>query len=1029
MARYCARVKRELKLCRGLDTRSPTGAEMNLALLVLFGFTDGGSSLQSGPPVVHLSRTPATQWRLSSSVRAKSFRSMWGEHSYLRWDERNGTLRFVGLSGANEVDADLLAADIATASGIDAGDLYLAQVTERPHGDGIRRYLRYARTWRGSRVVGDEILLVATNTEIGAAWVRLSPISGQQLPQSGEVVWPHPRGFGVVATENISDRRVEYRDRSGALLGTYDPRRFGTATVTHDEFTVGDPMVSHPARRVAIADASGVIEVAGDDGTYALSGPLTVELTSDQLRVRQSGNAIVRSGVDDIDLIGGDRISYAAAATQHHSWEVRDWIEARWPTHAWLAGRIEADVDLNSGTCNAYYTNGTINFYAQNEVCNATGRIASVVYHEVGHGVHDFIRAGGTFASDVSEGSADYISATILDDPEIGAGFYLDGSAIREIETDKRYPDDTTGESHNDGLIWASFLWNLRGNWSDTFGSELGTELADLIMLGALEQGPELTDLMEAVLVADDDDGDWNNGTPNDCELLALLDQHGLGPGALGVVEMSHVPLSAQRSATEGYPLEASLQRWFDACTGTPDLAVTAYTSRNEATLLPELDGTGMEAWTKLPLATSDGTNYAIDFPRQPANSVAKYFMALSTLDGAVVAYDHRGVDEDAYRFWVGDRNELWCEDFDSGAEGFVHGGGIPWELDVLGADDWGIGAVTGINLNDPDAPYSGTALVGTALDADYAPNNASYLRLPALSIDQPGLMRLLSYRRWLSVEDALYDQARLVLLDDLGALSSQLWSNPATAGGSTRLADGDWVLRDHSLAPYLDETGLGLGALNFGYSLRSDAGLEYGGWNIDDLCVVELDDAPAHYRRVELVAQWTDTGLTEVGPVELQWITPWIQPLTTTVLVRKEGTWPANLSDGVIVDLDLAPIFGESKSVIDELPGLERGTSWYYALFTAGREGDVDVYALAVEGENAAVVDFPVRDTGEPFDSAVEDETGVEDVVDTGENEEPKGESPPDCGCSSSTGSGAVGAALGAMLFLRKRRHSSGPT
>lgn len=996
---------------------------MNLGLLVLVGFTGSSEPLQSGPPTVHLARTPAAQWQLSSSARANDFRAMWGDNAYLRWDERNGTLRFVGLSGASENEAELLVADLATASGIDAGELSLAAVTERPHGNGTRKYLRYTRTWGGIPVVGDEIVLVSTYGQVGAAWVRLTPIAGQPAPAANEVVLPLSRGYGVVATEGISASRIEYRDRSGLVLSAYDPRRFGTVTVTHDEFTVGDPMVTHPARRVSITAADGTVEVAGDDGIFSLSGPVSVEFTSDQLRVRQSGNDVVRAGENEISLVGGDNVQYSAAATQHHTWEVRDWIEDRWPTHAWLAERIAADVELMTGSCNAYYTNGTINFYAANELCNSTGRIASVIYHEVGHGVHDYIRAGGTFAVDVSEGSADYISGTLLDDAEISRGFFVDGSSIREIETDKRYPEDTTGEPHNDGLIWASFLWNLRTQWADTFGFELGVELTDLLMLGALEQGPEMTDLMEAVLVADDDDGDWTNGTPNDCELLTLLDLHGLGPGAMGVVEMRHEALSAQASGTEGYLVEATLERWFETCTGTSELAVTAYTSRAEATMLPAQDGTGIEAWTKLTLSTADGAIFNGEIPRQPANSVAKYFLALSTADGTSVEFDHRGIDEDAHRFWVGDRLALWCEDFEAGAEGFVHGGGIPWEVDVLGADEWGIGPVTGVNLNDPDAAYAGTTLVGTALDADYTANNASYLRLPAVEIATPGLMRLLSYRRWLTVEDALYDQARIVTVDDLGVLTTQLWSNPVTPGGSTHLLDGDWILRDHSLSPYLDETGLAPTPLNFGYSLRSDGGLEFGGWNLDDVCVVELDDAPGHYRRTALIAAWTDTGEAQPAAVELSWNTPWIQPLATTVLVRKEGGWPETLTDGVILDLDLTPIFGEQKSVIDELPGLERGTTWYYALYSVGRAGDTDVYVAAVEGENAAIVDFPVRDTGEPIDSAAPRDTAAEMEDETGESGEIVNDPEDECGCSTGAGPGAVGTVLGAMLLLRKRR------
>ena len=64
--------------------------------------------------------------------------------------------------------------------------------------------------------------------------------------------------------------------------------------------------------------------------------------------------------------------------------------------------------------------------------CNNLGQIADVTYHEVGHGIHHYILESGTFAGDVSEGSADFISATILNDPILAPNARPDGSYIRD---------------------------------------------------------------------------------------------------------------------------------------------------------------------------------------------------------------------------------------------------------------------------------------------------------------------------------------------------------------------------------------------------------------------------------------------------------------------------------------------------------------------------------------------------------------------------------------------------------------------
>ncbi|GDX82542.1 hypothetical protein LBMAG42_43530 [Deltaproteobacteria bacterium] len=984
----------------------------------------------SGPPTLHLSRTPAVQWRLTASPRYQAFADAWGA-TYVRWDERTGVPRFLGMTGAAESDAEALVAAIAQLANLDAAELTLATTRSRPFGDTDRTTSRYTRTWRGAPVEGDEVVIVATGGRIGAVWVRLTPISGLPTPRSNEVIVADPaRGFGRLVHVYRSPMQVRAVDRAGAVVFDYDPRRFDTVTVTHEETTVGDALVTDAARGVTVTDETSVMEVTADDGSHSLTGNLMVELTGPDLVVLQNGASITHTGTDDIDLDPGDDITYSAANTLHHFHQVWDWLGDRWPTHGWLGRQVQANVDMSSGSCNAYYTSGTVNFFASSGVCNATGRIASVVYHEIGHGIHEYILAGGTFASDVSEGSADFVSATILDDPTISAGFYVDGSAIRELETDRVYPTDVTGEVHNDGLIWASFLWDLREAWTTTYAYDAGVELTDALFLGALEQGPELTDLLEAVLVADDDDGDWSNGTPHDCELIDLLTLHGLGPGAMGVLEVGHVPLGAQASDTEGYPVEVDVLSAFSTCTGIGAPSVSVWHTADAHALPPNADGSGWEPWSELPLSTADGVSYTGTIPRLPATSTTRYFYEITAADGSTSESSHSGNEQDLFQFWIGDRAPLWCEDFEAGEAGFVHADGIPWESLTGAVDDWSFGSPLGTGTFDPDLAWSGAQIATTALDANYQPQAAEYLQTPTVDLSTPGRMRLLTYQRWLTVEDGLYDHARVVVND--GTTWTPIWSNAATAAGSHQLLDGDWSTRDHDLAAFLTPDGSTGTPLSFDFSLQTDAGLEFGGWALDDLCVIELDDVPDHYRRVGLVASWADAGEEEVGTVDVSWHTPWIKPLSLTVLVRQEGRAPESLTDGVILDLDLSPVWGEVKTVVDTLPGLERGTEWHYALFAAG-EDDLELYETAVEGQNAATVGFPIRDTGEPIDTADSGDSGVPEdsavVVDSGggKSEDTGAKTPGGCGCASGAGAplGGLALVMAALATARRRRGS----
>ncbi len=1006
-----------------------------MLLWLAFAFMPAPAPLPSGPPTIHLDRTPAVQWSLSGSPRARAFSAMWGE-TWFRWDERTGNPRFLGLPGVPEADAAAVVADVARLSGVDPAELSLAGSRSHLTKNGSRTIYRFARAWRGVPVEGDEVLAVATNGSIGAAWVRLTPIAGLPTPRRGEVVVADPdRGYGRLATVTRAADVVRAVDRDGREVYAYDPRRFADVQVEHEEYTVGDALVTDPARGITVTDASGATATTADDGSHGLSGALSVELNGDTLQVLQNGASITATGTDDFTLVANEDVSYSAADTLHHFHAVWDWLGDRWPTHPWLTGKVIAEVDLTSGACNAYYSSSTINFYAAYSYCNATGRIASVIYHETGHGIHEYILAGGTFASDVSEGSADFVSATILDDAVISRGFYTDGSAIRELDTDKKYPDDVTGEVHNDGLIWGSFLWDLREQWSATYGDSLGVEMTDELFLGALEQGPELTDLMEAVLVADDDDGDWSTGTPHDCELMDLLDVHGLGPGVFGVYVPTLTPLGPQASDTEGYPLEVDVNAAFSSCTGITAPTPSIWFTEDTKAPIPGTDGTGWERWTSLPLTSTDGNAYTGTLPRLPVPASYRYFYAMTSADGTETEYSHGGYDSGLYQFWIGDRALLWCDDFETGGVAFTHGAGVPWNGATGTTDEWTFGTPSGTATLDPDLAVSGTTIATTVLDGNYSPNNAQYLLSPDVDLSTPGRMRLLTYQRWLTVEDAIYDHARVWAVS--GGTGTTIWENQATSGGSHQWIDADWTTVDHDLRPLLDEEGAASAPIGFGFSLQSDPGLEFGGWALDDVCVVELDDIPGHYRRVDLTAAWTDAGEADVGTVDVSWHTPWIKPLTATVLVRQAGRAPADLDDGVILDLDLSPAFGEAKSVVDDLPGLDRGTTWTYALFAVG-EDDTEVYTAAVDGENAATLDFPIRDTGKPLDTGDSGDTAADtsdsaspdsgdsaDPGDTGASGDTGTEPQPGCGCASTPegAAGAFGVLVAGTIAARRRR------
>ncbi len=1019
------------------------------ALLLLLGFapSDRHDGPLVGPPAPHSSQRAAVQWRLSSRADWRAFRERWGGRWVARWDERTAAPRFLWAPGVSVGDARALVEDVARLAGVDPGELRL----ERRHDRGEVLFLRYDRHWRGAEVLGDHVTVVARNGRIGGVWVQLSPVSLTQTPGPGEIVLPLPIWKGepwkgestglrtTIVRRSRDGSHVVFTDRTGAEVLRYAPRHWATVTLTHDERTVGDDMVEHPAREVAVTDTSGGVDTTADDGTHALSGDLEVTLEGPGLRILNDGVAITVSGTDDMLLDCGEDLPCSATQVQHAFHLAWDWLEDRWPSHPWLEAQVPATVEIDDSACNAFYSSGTINFLVGwEDTCNNPGRIADVVYHELGHGVHHYILQTGTFAGDISEGSGDYTAATILGDPYLAPEFYPGSAYLREIETDRVYPDDIEGEVHTDGLIWGSFLWNLRERWLDEYGETTGVEMADLIFLGALEQGPTLTDVYEAVVMADDDDGDLSNGTPHACELVELLDQHGLGPGPIGVVLFDHEPLEAQASATDGYEVafelvavtpecgdldEDSVQLWYTVDApfapgldlpeepdtgdtgGAGDTGGVGDTSVEEDT---GLDIDPYEGWTSVALER-DEDRWIGTIPRQPATRQVSYFMQASSTDGSQTVYTHAGSDSGVYRFRVGDREALWCEGFEHGADGWQHGAGTPVEPDLSGVftDEWVYGTPGGGTFV-PDGPFEGSMVATTGLDSFYGPNNVQYLQSPAFDVDDPGPMLLLSTRRWLTVEDGIYDHARLFVNDTLA------WENPASQDGSRHTLDTEWTQQEVDLASLLDDEG----QATVSWTLISDPGLEYGGWALDEVCVVQLADVPGHYRVSDLNAS-DDLG----DHVAVGWTQPWMVPLSGTVLVRSLDGWPESTDDGVIVHQDSAPQPGEVIEVEDS--EVVPGQVYHYALFAAGEDGD-DWKLDLVEGENGDQGGIP--DDAPPVDTQPPEDTGSAPDTD-GPCETPEEcescEDPGPCGCSNPSG-GAAGLAwllLTPGLLVRRRR------
>ena len=159
--------------------------------------------------------------------------------------------------------------------------------------------------------------------------------------------------------------------------------------------------------------------------------------------------------------------------------------------------------------------------------------MADVVYHEYGHGLAQFIYDPYTppySSSGLSEGCADYWGITITNNPCLGNGFFGNGTCLRHGDNTLQYPASSCGgEVHCLGEYIMGALWKMRENLIALHGYENGVNISDDIFYWAQTGRPNNDmDFLTEILLADDNDGSIQNGTPNYMPICAGFEAHNM---------------------------------------------------------------------------------------------------------------------------------------------------------------------------------------------------------------------------------------------------------------------------------------------------------------------------------------------------------------------------------------------------------------------------------------------------------------------------------------------------------------------
>ncbi len=546
-----------------------------------------------------------------------------------------------------------LAFDAATDRTAADGQLYVVPVRD---GSDVRYHLAYE-------------VLVETAEPLGQWWTLVDAHSGAVLMRQNLVVNHNhslPAPYAVADAPALVEAAVA--EQAAAALASHAGEDDITGTVTGGVYEV-NPFISSeeqepfPDFYVTVGGERVTTDELGEFMRSGVSGPQDVTATMRgewHVVDRRNGADASFTGTatpgepftlewDDSNSAANERNGYAS------SMRVRDYLERLYEDYAeedqeftYMDYQMPVNVGLTSNACNAFWDGNSISFYRAGGGCPDIALLASVVYHEYGHGVNQrlYRELSSFFMRNraANEATADVLAIMLEDSPDLGRGFRGAGTLLRDADNTFVYPDDydpsdegpdgDLGAAYNNSRILSGAFWELR----ERAGLETARRLAHFSKYSTPDDANTAVAFSEwfvAVLTADDDDGDLSNGTPNYDAIVGAFDQHGIGLSLLLVASAEHDPLTDTR---DGGPYEVEVEV-DDLAVGPEGLVEVVYSTddfQTSATLT----------------ATADGGDYVAEIPRQGPGTIVRYYIRIDSGSGAEV-FLPEGAPEAYYTFLI----------------------------------------------------------------------------------------------------------------------------------------------------------------------------------------------------------------------------------------------------------------------------------------------------------------------------------------------------------------------------------------
>ncbi|MEM8558665.1 MAG: T9SS type A sorting domain-containing protein [Bacteroidota bacterium] len=421
---------------------------------------------------------------------------------------------------------------------------------------------------------------------------------------------------------------------TGAAVGTVQP---------YDPF---DPFEEQPFEKLDVTiDGVGTVTTDATGAfTFDATAPTTIsaELSGPFINAnnQQGADASLSFAFDpaqdDVPTVSwtDDNSTAAERMVVYHTNIIHTFNKVLDPNFVGLDYEMPAAVNIND-QCNASWNGVGMNFFRAGGPCPNTGQMPSVIYHEYGHGINqtqydqadDGLVNGSTrmFNRALNEGMADVQSNLLEDNPVIGSGFFGAGSVLRDMRQNFRYPDtytgglppDDLGGAYDDSQILSGAFWDVRVAIGGQEGIDVLRRIAHFSRYGRPDDPNTtfigLAEFFLEALIADDDDGDLANGTPNFDAITEGFTGRGIGLNLYVPGSFEHEALEDTQELQEPYLVEFGV----DPIVGGADKVRMLYTTDNFATVQEVV-----------PTEVAPNSFEAL-IPAQPRGTLVRYYFSV----------------------------------------------------------------------------------------------------------------------------------------------------------------------------------------------------------------------------------------------------------------------------------------------------------------------------------------------------------------------------------------------------------------